>query len=443
MTLSKSAAPGFRAHTALGEKSLKLFPPTWEAYIIFLTLPGWWLLGMDQLIWPFAALVLLPRMLAQGRIVFPRSFYLWLLFLCWFFLSGTQVEGENRWLAYFREFTLYFSASCLFLYIFNYGWRSRWVPYKCLSISSVYVAVAGIAGFFLPQFSLPTAAEAILPASLVSDPYVYPMVHKWLAEYASFMGEPFLRPKGLMMYAAEMAVFLAITAPVNLHLLLHSPDRRWKAIALIALGLAVWPLIFSVGRSGWLGLTVGLAFLCVRLLSTAHKRLAIKFTIVMLLLCAGVYFLTPAPAVVKDRLAHPHSNQARMEIYTETLLKLSQSPWLGFGTQRPAEKPGLPPLGSHQTYLGIAFRHGWPGLLLFLLWMGTTLRLAFRAPTASGPFLTASLLAILVGMIGVSWTVDAILLHTIWLVLAVIYLESRQITWSNKSGEGKYALQSS
>ena len=67
-------------------------PEGWPLLALFGAFPIWWALGLSSLIWVLAAVPMLVRLLARGRVRVPKGFGLWLAFLFWMLLSATQFD---------------------------------------------------------------------------------------------------------------------------------------------------------------------------------------------------------------------------------------------------------------------------------------------------------------------------------------------------------------
>jgi hypothetical protein len=86
---------------------------------------------------------------------------------------------------------------------------------------------------------------------------------------------------------------------------------------------------------------------------------------------------------VSDRLANPHSNESRADVYRESADRAMESPLVGYGGPIPAEQSTGPPVGTHSEVFFLTISYGIPAAVLFLAWLGLTLIRSGRE--ASGP----------------------------------------------------------
>lgn len=111
-------AKGRSTHINLSKLHLRLHAG-WPIYALFLFYPVWWLLGLNGIIWPVLIFFLALNLILRDRIVYPKGFFLWLLFVAWMLLSASQLEGEGRGLSFLYRASLYISSTVLFLYVYN------------------------------------------------------------------------------------------------------------------------------------------------------------------------------------------------------------------------------------------------------------------------------------------------------------------------------------
>jgi O-antigen ligase len=82
--------------------------------------------------------------------------------------------------------------------------------------------------------------------------------------------------------------------------------------------------------------------------------------------------LTPLGEVFQERLATPHSNEGRFQLYDQARDQAMKAPLLGFGATTPSQE-GLPAVGTHGPIWMILVSHGIPAAILFLAWFAVVL----------------------------------------------------------------------
>ena len=77
-----------------------VLPRGWQAFAIVALIPLWWLIGASFFMWPLIAFPLIAAMVVRGRILAPRRFGIWLLFILWVIASGVELSDPSRALAW-------------------------------------------------------------------------------------------------------------------------------------------------------------------------------------------------------------------------------------------------------------------------------------------------------------------------------------------------------
>jgi hypothetical protein len=345
-----------------------LLRPGWPLRVVLLGFPLWWALGLAGVVWFAAGAVLLVTLLRLPRVRVPRGFGVWLLFLLWMLVSGLQIDSPERWLAFGYRAVAYGSATVWFLAV--YSTPAARLPTRrvvtALLLFAVVVVAGGWLGVLAPGLEFASPVERLLPARLLANGFVYELVHPASAATQEFLGYPVARPKAPFPYTNDWGGALGLLVPVTVLALawLRSPPLRLLAAATLL--LAAVPALFSLNRALWAGLVVAAAYVAVRLALRGRPG-GLVATVVAVAVLAVVLAATPLRALVADRVATPHSNDARASIYAVTVEKTLASPWLGYGGPRPfADRPLLPSLGTQGQLWLVLFSHGFVGLALFL-----------------------------------------------------------------------------
>lgn len=346
-------------------------PQGWQAYALFLLLPFWWVLGLSHFIWPVLAIAMLLSLLLRiDRIRIPRGFGIWLVFLGWMLASSAEIDTAGRLLGFALRFSIYASATILFLYLYNAG---KQIPTTAIvyALAGYWLIVVGggFLGVFFPNVSFVTPAAHLIPGSLAGNAYVQDMVQARFAEVQGFLGYPLGRPQTFFTYTNGWGSGFALLTPFAFAAIEQTKSRRWRRTFQIALFLSIIPVVVSLNRGAWLSIGVAIIYLIMRL--AWQKKMRAVGQVVACAAVAGVLIIvTPLGGLVGQRLAHPQSNAARRALYSETFERVKHSPIVGYGAPRPAESQGyLDSVGTQGQVLYLAFSHGIPALLLFLGWL--------------------------------------------------------------------------
>jgi hypothetical protein len=367
---------GLEAAPAVRRGGLRL-PAIWPIYALFLGFPLWWVLGFGSFIWPILAMPMLLSLLRRGDVRMPRGFGWWLLFLGWIVVSGTQLGDVGRLGAYLYRGSAYFSATVLFLYIYNLSPEA--LPARkivvVLSLFWMFVVFGGYLGTLFPNGSFATPLQKVIPSDL-GDSSLANWLHPTFAnrgEASHILGYSVGRPSAPFAYTNMWGSNFALLVPFVFISLALVKKKSWKLLCIAALGASIVPAVSSLNRGLWLSLSLGLIYAAV--LSALKGRIK-PFLGVMsvIIVTTGIVFLPPVHKIITDRLAHGHSDQGREQLYSEAISRLKEKPILGFGA--PVESqidPTKPSVGTHGQFWLLLVSTGIPGAIFFLGWFGLAL----------------------------------------------------------------------
>jgi polysaccharide biosynthesis protein PslJ len=371
----------------------------WPLYFIFLALPLWWALGAIYFIWPLLTFPLLLSLLAGGRIVFPRRFGVWLLFLAWLPLSVVQLHNGLSYALFAYRASLFFSATILFLYVFNASRDqiSTTVGLNILALFWVEVIVGGFLGVLFPTISFHTPTESLVPRAFLDDQTAYNFIHPAFADVVTFFGHSVGRPKVLFGYTNQWGACVAVLTPFALAAysrLRRGALRRSCGVLLI---LSVIPIALSLNRGLWLGLAAGLGYVGVRFARMKHFR-ALFAGAVVLAVCAVVVAATPLGNFVVDRLTTEQtSTGTRLSTYDETIARVKESPLIGYGSPGATDTSrAYSNLGTHGQLFTVVYSYGIPALAFFVGWFAYTFLRAARRRTYACLWASAAVFVALV-----------------------------------------------
>ena len=361
-------------------------PRGWQAYAIFGLLPVWWFLGLSMFMWPLIVLPLVGSMvLHQWPLRTPRRFGIFMLLIMWMAVSGLELHGAQRILAWAWRGSFFVSGAILFIYILNVPERrmpSRSIV-NALAFYWVLVVAGGWIGVLFPHLQINSPAQKLLPHSVVANQYVFAHVHLQFAEVQHFLGFPVGRPETFFAYTNAWGSAFAILTPFAVCSLLRARAGLWRTVLRISLAASLVPVVFSLDRGLWLSLSAGIVYAAVRF------GLRRDFRLVGLIMGAAVcvavaLLLTPLGSLASGRFSHKTGDTGRLQRDQAATQQVSASPLFGYGAPQPNNVAGQSNIGTESEVFLLVYSHGFPGLALFFLWFAYTLfrSARFRTPEA-------------------------------------------------------------
>ena len=399
-------------------------PAGWPVLALFVLFPLWWVLGLSALIWLVLAVPMLVQLLLRGPGVrVPKGFGLWLAFLFWMLLSGTQLDEARRLYAFSYRALLYLSMTVMFVYVYNLPRAAVPARKVVLALTVFWAAVIcyGFAALAIPNARFTTPAALLLPGGIAANPFVQDLFAAKLAQVQDFIGYDLPRPAAPFTYTNEWGGAVGLLTPMALAGLgmLRSYLLR-NAIRLLLVASLV-PIVISSNRGLWVGLGVGLVYAAVRVALRGNAR-ALFAIVGFLALIAAAVTLTPLEHYVSDRLANQHSNERRESLGEQAVQGTLDAPLFGHGGPRESqETPNAPEIGTHGHVYLVAFSHGIPGIAFFLGWW--LLALVRTSRGATGPPLWCHVM-LLIGVVEfLYYDMMPTQLHLMMVVAAVAWRE--------------------
>jgi hypothetical protein len=342
--------------------------PLWPIAAMFVGLPLWWAMGVSGFIVPVMAFLMLLVLLDQETLEAPRGFGVWLLFLLWVLVTATQMVGLRDWFAFAYRLAFYVSAAVIFLYVLNAP-RDLLPSRRVVNVMALFfglIVVGGILGVILPGFSFRTPMEALLPGRLLAIEFVSDMVEASTTTGRAFAAYPIYRPKAPFIYTNQWGATFALVLPLAIAALQTIESRTWRRVHLVLLVVSIVPLVFSLGRGGWLSVAAGLTWAGL-LVAWDRDMRKVRILLVGAAMVAALLMLTPLGDIILVRLEHGYSDQGRLRLYTESLRLVGESPVLGHAA--PVSVPGRASIGTHGQFWTVIVSHGVPGVILFSGWL--------------------------------------------------------------------------
>ena len=342
--------------------------PAWPLLVLFPLLPLWWALGVSGVVLSFLTLPLLAALILRRRILVPRGFGLYLLFLLWCVFSAAQLVTPRQWVSAGYRGSMYLAAGLLFLYVLNTQ-RDRLPPDQAVRILGAFfvvIALGGVAGMLIPATGFTTPAKALTPAPLLTDPFIQALVSAQTSTGKAFAAYPIFRPKAPFIYTNEWGAAYAMTLPFALCLLTRARTRMGRDLMALTLVLSVLPLVFSLNRGAWLSAGIGVLYAVLRLARSRNGQVLRVFAGVALLV-AVIVVVTPIDEIILTRLSNGYGDAHREQLYTDSITLVRGSPILGYGA--PVLVEGDVSAGTHGQLWTIVVSQGIPGLVFFTGWL--------------------------------------------------------------------------
>lgn len=333
------------------------------AYAIYLT-PLFWLIGVEQFIWPLVGLYLLVLLLLKkDKIVIDETIYLFAIFLLLQVLSFFMIEEAVRIITFVRNFSMYVGALCFFIVLKNITveFKKNEIV-KALIFVTNFAIYLGLFGLFFLDLTFNALISYVLPEFVKNTSYGQIIAVKSIANDGWFLGFHYYRLSSIFAYATFYAAYLLVILPVYIR---YYRNKGNRFLLYLNTSILVINLLFTTSRTVYVvAVIIGFVYLY------RHK----KFLFYTFLSVGAAFFafITLNMDFLIDAALNflyargGGSTASRLNVYKATLEGIIESPFLGWGTE--VDVPGMAyPAGSHSFYLGIAFKHGIFALLTVLL----------------------------------------------------------------------------
>lgn len=398
MTTTTIAPTRSRSRASMRPRWAQL-PHGWQPYAIFVGLPVWWLLGLSFFMWPLITLPLVYPLFRRGELRVPRRFGIWFVFLAWMVASGVELASPSRAIAWSWRLSFYFSATVLFLYIYNTS-RERLPTRTIVNALAAYwviVIAGGWIGVLFPTIALASPAEAVFPHSLLNNTYFYAHVHLQVAQLQHFLGFAEGRPQTFFAYTNAWGSTCAMLTPIGLAALAANPGKTWGRVLKATLALSVVPIVFSLDRGLWLSLGAGLAYAAIRF-GALHDMRRVMRVLGAVLVVGALVAVTPLGGLVTARFAHKTGDTSRLARDQAAQAQIVASPLLGYGA--PQQAVGVThtskSVGTESEIFLLLYSHGVAALFLFGGFMAYTVVRTSKQRSRSSPALFWIHIALLV-----------------------------------------------
>lgn len=353
--------------------------PLLDLQMLLILTPVWWVLGVDQLVWPVMLTIPTFKLLrSRNYRIHVTPTIRWLtLFTIIYLLSAFFIVNPIRIITFLRSFSVYITALMVITLclecIGNQNQLMRIVDSLILVITvAAVIGFLAITDIYRPHFS--TVMDSLLPNSIKSTGYGGRIAVKYVGSMSwfSWFGS-FFRVRSLFMYSTHYAAALVITFPLIMFRWQVTKGLWPRMLVLLITILVLINLAFTTARMSTLALTAGGLYY---LLFVVRERRALQ----LIALFAAVIFMGTAlylslfepvtfnpaeqiPAKIESFAdARGGSTSDRMDVYRVTVKGWMERPLLGWGTERDVEGAAYP-AGSHSMYLGTLYKQGIFGFL--------------------------------------------------------------------------------
>jgi hypothetical protein len=428
--------------------------PIFDIRCLFLLFPIWWLLGIEQFIWPIALFLIALKTvyLQKFRVVVIPPLKWFGLYILAILISSLFIVENYRWLTFFRNFGAYFSGFLILALITNRvrTWHSIQLLINAFCIPLLLAGVFGLLAVYdvwRPSFE--SMIGGFLPGTVADSSYGAAIVVRTLGARSWFAGVgEYYRLTGMFLFANHYASAQIFAIPF-LFQKLNFGTIRQRLLVGLGIILLLLNLFYTTSRVAMVALAVGAVYFI--LFQSLQRRVIRVFTalgllvVVLFLLLSGLWDLsTPNRSGVLNSASDTlnafvfargsGSYISRSAVYEASLEGIIQRPIFGWGTERDIEGNSLP-AGSHSEYIAVLYRHGLVGFILFVALIWSIWRMT-RPPKGAlsrqpeGSFLRYGrwfLVTALINSIATDPSVDTTAYVILWLGISLLIAASLTI----------------
>lgn len=380
------------SHT-LGPRARRL-PAGWPLAAALVLFPLWWFLGLGSFVFPIFAIPMAWQLSRREFIRVPPWFALWALFVLWSLFgavmltttpAGTVPQSLGTGLTAFGLRSLqYLAATVVLLYVGNLD-ETEVPRLRIIRWSGVLFLVTlagGYLGLLFPSLNWTSLVERLLPTSVSSRRGLQQLIHPAVSQIQDVIGVGNARPKAPFEYTNAWGNNLSILLLWFVVGWIVYGSARRRFVGLIALAVAIVPIMYSLNRGLWIGLVLAALFVAVRL-ALAGRPVFLAWVALGATLLVVVMAVSPLGRVFVDRLNAGNSNQVRTSLSQDSVSLALRSPILGYGGTRDmlgsadsiaiGATPDCPrcgnrTVGSNGHFWNVLFAQGFVGAFFFVGW---------------------------------------------------------------------------
>lgn len=429
--------------------------PLTDVRLALLLLPLWWVMGVEQFIWPviFGIAAIKVLYLQRLRLIVVSPLRWFTLFIVAVVISGFFIDETFRLLTYARNLGA-FVAGFLALLIISNRARSWKSIDKVLDAVLFIMLLAGLAGLLgtlnIWRPAIQSIVGQLLPPSVTSTNYGQTIAIREWGDLSWFSGLGlYFRVSSFFLFSNHYSSALIYVFPF-FFMKLGQTRGVGKLLVVAAIILLGINLIYTTGRVATLSLLIGALYYA--MFHSTYRRplralisLGITLGVVLILFSATVELTSgfkqvgviSQTAESLDAFTFARGEGSfinRFGVYGATLAGFLERPLFGWGTERDVAGLNIP-AGSHSEYLAALYRQGLFGLialtgLLLSAWRATRPPRGRAAGEPVGIFLRYGrwfLVAALINSIMTDPSVDSTTYVILWTLIALLIAAGRLV----------------
>ncbi|WP_245657772.1 hypothetical protein [Herbidospora mongoliensis] len=415
----------------------RLAPAAWPIAAFLVGYPVWWALGFGGLSIVVVAIPMAVVLWLRRPIRIPRGMGLWALLIVGYLVSAVMLDatpagtygefGVGRLIGYAMRLAVYVALFVVVLYLGNLTKDElpQLTLVRMLGVLFLTAVAGGVLGILAPGFEFTAPMEYLLP----DHPFVTNLVHPTAAQIQYVLGHAAPRPEAPFEWANAWGgnVSILLVWFVVGWWIHGGPARR--TVAVIAVGIAAVPIVYSLNRGLWAAIAIGIAYMIIR----NRNRAAL---LILATATGAAFVLSPLGQVVAARVDRPHSNDIRAHTVVTTIKVAATSPVIGYGNTRDAfgshrtittgktgwcRACGHPPLGSDGQLWLLLITQGFTGAALYVGFFAGAIRRHWHDRSPIGQAGSLVMLLVLFYMFIYDGLVSAL----------TLYLISFAVLWRN------------
>src|SRR5262245_47169629 len=199
----------------------------------------------------------------RTRLLVPRGFGAWLLFLFWVVLGvgvlwanapGAVPGGSaGRLLAFGWRIAWYVASTIVLLYIANLSDEDLPADRvgRLLGYMFIVTTAGGLLGTFAPHLQLTSPVEMLVHTK---NTFLLDAIHPKTADVATILGYEQARPMAPFAYANTWGAAYAFFLPFFAITWIWRAEMRRRIVGIVVLLASLWPVVYSLDRGLWIAL---------------------------------------------------------------------------------------------------------------------------------------------------------------------------------------------
>ena len=366
--------------------------PIYDLKVVFIFLPILWLFGLEQIVPPILIIwATFKLLLTKTRVRIPIVVFIFLILLIWQIVPQITLEHSRDWIVYGRGVVAFISAIFIILIIANDVNDHKELSGLINVVLIFSIITTSIAILFILQL-IPDQFQAflisnLLPNFLKTSRFVQESIILREIGRSDAVFGPFVYPRISSLFLSPNNASIAYVCFLSWQWYFISVTRkarRWLMVLIFMLSLIVF--IFTTSRIAWIAFITSFILMNLLLNQMRFRLPLVTLLILLIVIVAGtvLFFsmMDSRPELIESffRDVREGSFRARIILYERTVSIWAERPLTGWGVSREIADVNLAPVGTHNEFLGILFRFGLVGLVIYLfiilsIWMQIGLRI--------------------------------------------------------------------